>query len=115
DEITADDECYVNEAVTAAKQNRAELDAELFEFLGDVLLLKVRGVKETEFVQRFQQFTGPAMAKGVEDTTFYNYNRLISLNEVGGDPGVFGITPEAFHARCAQTQQTHPCTMLASS
>ncbi len=55
------------------------------------------------------------MAKGVEDTVFYNYNRLISLNEVGGDPGVFGISPEAFHARCAETQESHPRTMLASS
>jgi (1->4)-alpha-D-glucan 1-alpha-D-glucosylmutase len=115
DEITADDECYVNDAVNIAKQNRTELDADLFDFLGDVLLLKVRGVKETEFVQRFQQFTGPAMAKGVEDTTFYNYDRLISLNEVGGDPGVFGVSPQSFHSWCSQTQSEHPRSMLSSS
>ncbi|MFL6414992.1 MAG: malto-oligosyltrehalose synthase, partial [Bryobacteraceae bacterium] len=115
DEITEDDECYVNEAVNAAKQNRPELDSDLFEFIGQVLLLKVRGVKETEFVQRFQQFTGPAMAKGVEDTVFYNYNRLISLNEVGGDPGVFGVSLENYHAWCAETQRSHPRTMLSSS
>ena len=64
---------------------------------------------------RFQQFTGPAMAKGVEDTVFYNFNRLISLNEVGGDPGRFGVSPRQFHAYCSQTQRTHPRTMLASS
>ncbi len=115
EEITADDECYVNEAVNAAKQNRPELDPDLFDFLGQVLLLKERGPKEAEFVERFQQFTGPAMAKGVEDTVFYNYNRLISLNEVGGDPGVFGIAPEKFHAWCAETQHSHPHTMLSSS
>ncbi len=107
----------MNEAVNAAKQNRAELDAELFDFLGAGVLLKVRGVKETEFVERFQQFTGPAMAKGVEDTTFYNYDRLISLNEVGGDPGVFGVSTQEFprlvcrdprrriHAPCLRPQR----------
>ena len=115
EEITADDERYVNEAVTAAKQHRPEIDAELFDFLGQVLLLKVRAPKEDEFVQRFQQFTGPAMAKGVEDTVFYNYNRLISLNEVGGDPGMFGISPDEFHRWCAETQQSHPRSMLSSS
>ena len=70
---------------------------------------------ESEFVMRFQQFTGPAMAKGVEDTAFYCYNRLISLNEVGGDPACFGIAPEDFHRYCSDTQQSHPRTMLASS
>src|SRR5579875_1666430 len=85
-ELTDDDIRYIKEAVTAAKANRTELDSELFDFIGDVLLLRVRGAMESEFVMRFQQFTGPAMAKGVEDTLFYNFNRLISLNEVGGDP-----------------------------
>ena len=56
----------------------------------DLLLLRVTGEMESEFVMRFQQFTGPAMAKGVEDTVFYCYNRLAALNEVGGDPGRFG-------------------------
>ncbi|MBV9611461.1 MAG: malto-oligosyltrehalose synthase, partial [Acidobacteriaceae bacterium] len=96
-------------------QNRPEIDPDLFDFLRDVLLLRVRGAMESEFVMRFQQFTGPAMAKGVEDTSFYTYNRLVSLNEVGGDPGCFGVTPEAFHAYCAETQRSRPHTMLASS
>jgi (1->4)-alpha-D-glucan 1-alpha-D-glucosylmutase len=68
-----------------------------------------------EFVMRFQQFTGPAMAKGVEDTAFYCYNRLVSLNEVGGNPGKFGTSPDEFHAYCKTVQRTHPSTMLASS
>ena len=42
---------------------------------------------------RFQQLTGAVMAKGVEDTAFYRYHRLTSLNEVGGDPGRFGVSP----------------------
>ena len=114
-EITEADERYVNQAIAASKQNRPEIDPELFDFLRDVLLLRVRGAMESEFVMRFQQFTGPAMAKGVEDTTFYNYNRLVSLNEVGGDPGCFGISPAAFHDYCRETQESYPRTMLASS
>ena len=60
-----------------------------------VLLLEEPG--HDEFVTRFQQTTGPVMAKGVEDTAFYRYSRLLALNEVGGDPGRFGISVEAFH------------------
>jgi (1->4)-alpha-D-glucan 1-alpha-D-glucosylmutase len=55
------------------------------------------------------------MAKGVEDTALYCFNRLISLNEVGGDPGCFGTPPDAFHNFCSQVQRSHPRTMLASS
>ncbi len=68
DEISPDDIKYVNDAVEAAKNNRPEIEPDLFDFIADVLLLRVRGVLETEFVNRFQQFCGPAMAKGVEDT-----------------------------------------------
>ncbi|MBV9403792.1 MAG: malto-oligosyltrehalose synthase, partial [Acidobacteriaceae bacterium] len=114
-ELSEEDERYVNEAIELSKHNRPELDADLFDFMRDVLLLRVRGAMESEFVMRFQQFTGPAMAKGVEDTAFYTYNRLLSLNEVGGDPGCFGITPEMFHRYCCDTQQSRPRTMLASS
>src|ERR1041385_4815431 len=55
------------------------------------------------------------MAKGVEDTAFYSYLRLISLNEVGGDPGRFGISLDEFHRECAIAQDTEPCKMLATS
>jgi (1->4)-alpha-D-glucan 1-alpha-D-glucosylmutase len=65
------------------------------ERLARVLLLEEPG--HGEFVTRFQQTTGPVMAKGVEDTAFYRYSRLLALNEVGGDPGRFGVTLEAFH------------------
>ncbi len=114
-EISEEDRRYVNDAIEASKNNRPEMDPEIFDFLREVLLLQVRGAKESEFVMRFQQFTGPAMAKGVEDTAFYCYNRLVSLNEVGGDPGCFGITPEKFHRYCSDSQQSYPRTMLASS
>lgn len=114
-EITEEDERYINEAVETAKRHRPELDPDLFDFIRDMLLLRVRGDVETEFVMRFQQFTGPVMAKGVEDTVFYCYNRLLSLNEVGGDPGRFGVSPPEFHDFCQEAQNSHPCSMLSSS
>ena len=114
-EMTPDDERYINEAAELAKKNRSELDPELIDFVRDLLVLKVTGDLESEFVMRFQQFTGPAMAKGAEDTAFYCFNRLTSLNEVGGDPGRFGSSPEQFHRFNCRAQKAHPATMLASS
>ncbi len=113
--LTDTDRKYISEAIEAAKVNRPDLDIELFDFLRSVLLLEQRGPRTDEFVMRFQQFTGPAMAKGVEDTAFYCYNRLVSLNEVGGDPGKFGTAPEAFHAYCTEVHRAHPSSMLAAS
>lgn len=84
-------------------------------FLGDLLRLRVRGELAAEFVWRFQQLTGPAMAKGKEDTLFYCYSRFIALNEVGGDPGAFGGTLEDFHGAGRQTHQRWPATLLATS
>jgi (1->4)-alpha-D-glucan 1-alpha-D-glucosylmutase len=115
EELTEDDERYVNEAVETARKCRPEMEPDLFDFFRDVLLLRVRGGKESEFVLRFQQFCGPSMAKGVEDTVFYCYNRLISLNEVGGDPGRFGISPQQYHEFCFEAQKTRPRTMLGLS
>ena len=114
-EMTDADKRYIQEACDQAKANRPELDADLIDFIRDLLMLKVTGELETEFVMRFQQFTGPAMAKGVEDTVFYCYNRLLSLNDVGGDPGRFGVSPEEFHKFNCEVQQHHPTSMLASS
>jgi (1->4)-alpha-D-glucan 1-alpha-D-glucosylmutase len=64
---------------------------------------------------RFQQLTAPAMAKGVEDTAFYNFHRLISLNEVGGSPDAFGTSAAEFHRRCCETLRRWPRAMLATS
>jgi (1->4)-alpha-D-glucan 1-alpha-D-glucosylmutase len=114
-EVNEADTRYINGAVERAKQNREEIDPELFDFVRDVLLLKFPGTVENEFVMRFQQFTGPAMAKGVEDTAFYCYNRLSSANEVGGDPGDPVISPATFHSYCEQTQVCWPETMLTLS
>ena len=113
--VNDDDVRYVTEAVDRAKSGRPELDAALVDFLHDLLLLRVRGDLECELVMRFQQLSGPTMAKGLEDTVFYSFNRLVSLNEVGGDPGHFGVSPAAFHQACLEAQQRWPQGMLATS
>jgi (1->4)-alpha-D-glucan 1-alpha-D-glucosylmutase len=114
-QIAGLDRGYVGEAIAAAKAHRPDLSAELFDFFRDLLLLEVRGDVERELVMRFQQLTGPAMAKGVEDTAFYNFHRLVALNEVGGSPGEFGSSVEEFHHLNAEAQRLWPRAMLATS
>lgn len=111
----ADDLMRINQAIDAAKADRPDLDPELFDFLRQILALEVQGSFETELALEFQQFTGPVMAKSIEDTAFYRYNRFIALNEVGGDPAVFGIGVEEFHEACAETQRRWPSTLLGTS
>ena len=112
---TEDDVAHVDAAVEDVRRRRPDLDPELPGFLGDLLLLRVPGTAETELAVRFQQFSAPVMAKGVEDTAFYTYARLVALNEVGGSPGRFGVRPEEFHAACADAAERHPTAMLAGS
>jgi (1->4)-alpha-D-glucan 1-alpha-D-glucosylmutase len=92
----------IEDAVDRATQQRPDLDRELFEFIGELLQLRHPGRAESEFAARFPQVAAPVMAKGVEDTAFYRYHRLVSLCEVGGDPGLFGRSPAAFHAEMAE-------------
>jgi len=106
---------YVTKAVELAKANRSDLGSAIFDFIRRVLTLNAPGQLESEFVMRFQQFTGPAMAKGVEDTAFYCYNRLIALNEVGGDPGRFGVSLAEFHEQNIEIQHLWPGTMNTTS
>ncbi|HKF49486.1 MAG TPA: malto-oligosyltrehalose synthase [Terracidiphilus sp.] len=113
DEITVEDRGEIERAIAKAREYRQDVDAGLFDFMSDVLKLKSRGALESEFLLRFQQFTSPVMAKGVEDTAFYCFNRMIGLNEVGGAPAENGICVEQFHAYCAQVQSRHPYTMTA--
>ena len=115
EEINEEDRQTIERAVTCARDNRPDIDVSLFEFMRDVLTMVVRGKKETEFVLRFQQFTSPVMAKGVEDTAFYCYNRLIAACEVGGDPGRDGLSVEDFHTYNAKMQESHPLTMTTLS
>ncbi|HEV2709319.1 MAG TPA: malto-oligosyltrehalose synthase [Edaphobacter sp.] len=115
DEITDEDRAYIAHATEYAKQERQDIDGGLFDFLRDVLTMRVTGKQESEFLLRFQQFTGPVMAKGVEDTALYCYNRLSAMNEVGGDPGRDGVSVAEFHAYCEKMQATHPLTMTTLS
>jgi len=114
----------IERAVALAKRRNPASDLSVFDFLEDVLLLQVRDdgmLSEAErdercrFVMKFQQLTGPVMAKGVEDTAFYRYNRLVALNEVGGDPGVFGTTVAEFHRQNAERARRWPWELLTSS
>jgi (1->4)-alpha-D-glucan 1-alpha-D-glucosylmutase len=114
-EITREDRDTIARAIKCAKDNRPDIDPALFDFMRDVLQFKVKGSNESEFVYRFQQFTSPVMAKGVEDTAFYNYNRLTALNEVGSNPACDGLTLEQFHDYNATMQKTHPETMTTLS
>jgi (1->4)-alpha-D-glucan 1-alpha-D-glucosylmutase len=104
--VSETDRLVILRAVRAAKRRNAAIDTSIFDFLRSVLLLEpFEGVDATfrklqlEFVYKFQQCTGPIMAKGLEDTAFYIFNRLTALNEVGGNPKQFGMSIEHFHER----------------
>jgi (1->4)-alpha-D-glucan 1-alpha-D-glucosylmutase len=113
--VGAADRAVVREAFEAARQRQPDVDPGAWRLIEDLLLLQRTGPAEGEFVLRFQQLTGPVMAKGAEDTAFYCFNRLISLNEVGGNPGAFGTSPDDFHAFCLRIQSQWPQTLLASA
>jgi (1->4)-alpha-D-glucan 1-alpha-D-glucosylmutase len=120
--VSEEDREVVERAVAVAKRRNPATEESIFNFLRDVLLfrfpenLDAKAREEhTHFVLKFQQFTGPIMAKGLEDTAFYIYNRLAALNEVGGEPQQFGFSPEAFHERNLDRQRDWPTTLLATS
>jgi (1->4)-alpha-D-glucan 1-alpha-D-glucosylmutase len=106
---------HVEAAVTRAK-GRLPRRADAVELVGRLALSEgPSGPAAEEFVTRFQQTCGPVMAKGVEDTAFYRYLRLSALNEVGGDPGRFGLPVAEFHEACAAAQRDWPLSMTALS
>ncbi len=113
--VRKEDEQAINQAIDQAMQTRSDLEPELFLFIKDILLLKVRGDLETELTLRFQQLSDSCMAKGVEDTAFYRFNRLIALNEVGSNPDSFGISLEKFYERCNYAKQHWPKSLLATT
>jgi (1->4)-alpha-D-glucan 1-alpha-D-glucosylmutase len=105
--IALQDRACVEVAVAFAKRRNPATNVSVFDFVRDTLLLRypenageAYREEQRRFVLRFQQLTAPVMAKGVEDTAFYRYHRLVSLNEVGGEPDRFGIPVEEFHAQC---------------
>lgn len=112
EKLRAEDRNAIGIAIEQAMQNQPEINASLFHYLHSELLMKG---SSPGFALRFQQCTGPLMAKGLEDSTFYIYNRLLSLNEVGGAPDHFGTTKKEFHAHNRRQLKTYPFSLLASS
>jgi (1->4)-alpha-D-glucan 1-alpha-D-glucosylmutase len=117
-----DDRRYIDTAIRDARRRNPTLNRSHFQFLRNILLLRHgerAGDEEIDEQQRFagqfQQVTSPVMAKGLEDTAFYVYNRLTSLNEVGGDPGRFGIPPAVVHQNFAARQQHWPRALSTTS
>ncbi len=121
--IEPDDRSIIASACARARA-RSELgDDGIFAFIADVLTLGILAkpgtnydrVAVVSFVMRFQQYTGPVMAKSIEDTTFYRYVRLVALNEVGGDPSRFGRSLAEFHAANSERARTHPDAMVTTA
>ena len=111
--MTEHDRDVIEEALSDARHRASHVPAEVFDALREALLMRNRDARG--FALRFQQTSGPIMAKGIEDTVFYNYNRLLSLNEVGGSPGRFGVGLDEFHRSAEETAREWPRTMLATS
>jgi (1->4)-alpha-D-glucan 1-alpha-D-glucosylmutase len=120
--VSETDCLYIEEAVHRAKRQSPGADQTVFDFVRDALLIRspegqgrIYKKAVTRFAMKFQQFTSAVMAKGLEDTSFYRYHRLISLNEVGGDPRTFGVSPEEFHRKTMDRAKAWPHSMLDTS
>src|SRR5262249_35531427 len=120
--VSPRDRLVVEAAAAEAKRRNPRTAEAVFDFVRDVVLLS--GVDDfpeadrtrlVEWALKFQQLTGPIMAKSVEDTVFYTYNRLVSLNEVGGSPDQYGISVTAFHRQNAERLERWPHSLLATS
>ncbi|MBI2934589.1 MAG: malto-oligosyltrehalose synthase [Chloroflexi bacterium] len=121
-DISDEDKATVNAAVAQARRRNPTMGSALFDFIRDTLLCRAPqdategGSSDQQlFVMRFQQLTGPVMAKGVEDTAFYVYNPLVSLNDVGGNPGRLPAGVDEFHRQNYERRHTWPHTMVSTS
>jgi (1->4)-alpha-D-glucan 1-alpha-D-glucosylmutase len=122
-EMTERDRMHINEAIVKAKRRNPDKAPTSFDFLRDILLLRRKDLddqldsyrRKLRFTLKFQQLTGPVMAKGMEDTACYVYNRFIAVNEVGGSPRQFGLTVNEFHAGSLKRAEHWPYSMLATS
>jgi (1->4)-alpha-D-glucan 1-alpha-D-glucosylmutase len=115
------DRAYVERAVGEAKRRNPNRPAAVYDFVRDLLLREAAYIppddhdEHMRFIGKFQQVTSPVTAKGIEDTALYIYNRLVSLNEVGGEPDRFGTPPAALHAWLAERARRWPYGLSASS
>jgi (1->4)-alpha-D-glucan 1-alpha-D-glucosylmutase len=131
-----DDRAAVERAMVRARRRNPAMDASLFDFLREVLLPRdpddvlasvyerrdgyppadpSESAERLRFAMKFQQYTGPLQAKGLEDTAFYRYNLLLSLNEVGGDPSQVGVGVPEFHDLNLHRRQAWPYEMIATA
>lgn len=118
-----DDRRDIDWAIAHARRRSKRVDKTVFDFLHGVLTTDLAAGRDSLYkrteVQRlamkFQQYSGPVMAKGVEDTTFYRYHRLVSLNEVGGEPNRFAVSVTAFHYQNQDQARRWPRGMLCSA
>ncbi|WP_194869236.1 malto-oligosyltrehalose synthase [Myxococcus sp. AB025B] len=120
--LDARDVQYVEWTIQRAKERNATTNASIFDFLRDILLRQYPPQSDEReravmlrFAMKLQQVTGPVMAKGLEDTVFYIYNRLVSLNEVGGEPERFGTRTTTFHLRNQERAEHWPASQLTTS
>jgi len=116
------DRAIIETAVARARRKNPATDVSIFHFVRDLLLLRFSDVANEEdrqaqrvFVMKLQQYTGPVMAKGLEDTAFYIYNRLVSLNEVGGAPQRFGASLVTFHQHNRERLEYYPSSLLTTT
>lgn len=119
--VTDRDRAVIETAVARAQRKNPATDASIFHFVRDILLLRFSNVAPEDdrqaqrtFVMKLQQYTGPVMAKGLEDTAFYIYNRLVSLNEVGGTPQRFGASLPTFHQHNRERLEHYPFSLLTT-
>ncbi len=114
------DRHYFEQAMARARRRGVAGDVTVLDHIRNVLLSgplpdAAADATRRAFISRWQQFTAPVMAKSMEDTAFYRFHRLISLNDVGGDPRNFGTEPSAFHAVCESQGATRPHWLLGTS
>ena len=104
----------IGQALTRAVRRNPTAPRAVYDFLRSTLLASREGLAR-QFVMRFQQTTGPVMAKAVEDTACYRSLRLVAENEVGSHPEALGVPASAFHAQNSERQAEHKLAMIASS
>lgn len=112
-EMDKRDKKYLINAIEEAKGKTPEISPSLYDYIRKICLFELE--EGTDFIMRLQQHLAPVMAKGLEDSVFYIFNRFLSLNEVGGDPKAFGVTKVAFHQFNLEKQEKWPLGFLPAS
>jgi (1->4)-alpha-D-glucan 1-alpha-D-glucosylmutase len=121
--MTDTDRRYFAQAIARARRHERDIDPSVFDFLealltGDLVAEPRSGYSRHAALRcamKFQQLSGPVMAKGLEDTAFYRYHRLVSHNEVGGDPAILSAPLEEFHAANLRRARVSPQGLLATA